>query len=123
MSRQTGGMNDRIGIELGKRLRELRSLRGLTQAQFANLARKSVETISNFERGQTLPSLRTLADLSRVLGVGMAELFELPKGRAADNQALNLAIDRLAQEDRELLLDFAELLRVRKASRKKRKSS
>jgi transcriptional regulator with XRE-family HTH domain len=116
-------MGDRIGVELGKRLRQLRAQRGLTQAQFAELTRKSVETISNFERGQTLPSVQTLAQISRVLNIGIAELFD-DKAPAFDPKSgapLAMKLSLLSTDDKELLLGMADFLHARTKSSKKRK--
>ena len=52
-----------IGIHIGTRIRAFREARGLTQAQLAQLMRKNVETISNFERGRVVTSIRTLDQL------------------------------------------------------------
>lgn len=116
-------MGDRIGIELGKRLRQLRGQRGLTQAQFAELTRKSVETISNFERGQTLPSVQTLAQISRALNISMAQLFDdrTPAEDSKFGTSLTAKISLLTSEDKELLLGMADLLYARTKSSKKRK--
>jgi transcriptional regulator with XRE-family HTH domain len=116
-------MRNRIGVELGKRLRQLRAQRGLTQAQFAELAGKSVETISNFERGQTLPSVQTLAQISKALNVGIAELFDdKPPGLDPKfGSPLSAKINLLSSDDKELLLGMADLLYARTKSSKKRK--
>jgi transcriptional regulator with XRE-family HTH domain len=117
-------MVDRIGIELGKRLRQLRAQRGLTQAQFAELTRKSVETISNFERGQTLPSVQTLAHISKVLNISIAQLFDDKSFAPDPKRGVPLAakMSLLSIEDRELLLGMADWLYARRKSSKKRKA-
>lgn len=45
---------------VGGRIRAARKDAGLTQDQLAGMIEKSVETISNLERGHTAPSLETL---------------------------------------------------------------
>src|SRR3954462_14950985 len=116
-------MGDRIGIELGKRLRQFSAQQGLTQAQFAELPRKSVETISNFERGQTLPSVQTLARISKVLNISIAQLFDdkMPVPDPKTGTPLAAKIRLLSSDDKELLLGIANLLHARTKSSKKRK--
>jgi transcriptional regulator with XRE-family HTH domain len=118
-------MVDRIGVELGRRLRQLRAQRGLTQAQFAELTRKSVETISNFERGQTLPSVQTLAQISKVLNISIAQLFDdkMPPLDPKFGSPLATKISLLSSDDKDLLLGMADLLHARAKSPKKRKRS
>lgn len=52
---------------VGGRIRAARRDAGLTQDQLAGMIDKSVETISNLERGHTAPSLDTLGRLARAL--------------------------------------------------------
>jgi transcriptional regulator with XRE-family HTH domain len=75
-------MEQKLGIKLGKRIRRLREGRGLTQAQLASLLLKSVETVSNMERGKTLPGILTAAKLANALGVELKELFDFGEHRA-----------------------------------------
>ena len=68
-------MTDTVAIELGLRIKELREAASLTQAELAKLSLKTVETISNFERGKTLPSVRTLVALAPHLDCSPADFF------------------------------------------------
>ncbi|MGE5478141.1 MAG: helix-turn-helix domain-containing protein [Bacteroidales bacterium] len=68
-------MATEIGKQVGRRIKEIRESRGLTQAQLATLARKSIETISNFERGKVVTSLVTLERLARLLEVQVRDFF------------------------------------------------
>jgi transcriptional regulator with XRE-family HTH domain len=79
-----------IGERFGRRVRELREARRLTQHQLAKLLLKSVETVSNFERGKMLPSLRTMAGLASTLGVELKALFEFDEETRADADATRL---------------------------------
>lgn len=110
-------MSEALRNQLGGRLRELRESRGLTQAQLAHLLGKSWETISNFERGKTLPSLVTLEQLAGVLGVSMREFFsERAIERSSDELDAVLAdLRALDAEDRPLA---AELVRTLLRSRR-----
>jgi transcriptional regulator with XRE-family HTH domain len=56
------------GEIFGAHLRELRTARGLTQAQLAERARTSTPFISQLERGVTTPTLGMLLRLAEALG-------------------------------------------------------
>ena len=57
------------------RIKAIRKRRGLTQEALAELIDRSPDTISNIERGFTLPSYDTLEILAKGLGVTLADLF------------------------------------------------
>jgi len=61
---------------VGLRVRTVRRERGLTQEDVAAAIGKTVETVSNIERGQTLASLETLEALSSYLRIPMREFFD-----------------------------------------------
>jgi transcriptional regulator with XRE-family HTH domain len=61
----------------GSHLRELRTARGLTQAQLADRCRSNVPFISNLERGRTAPSLAMLLRLAEALECRVIELVEV----------------------------------------------
>lgn len=54
-------------IRFGNRLRALRGDAGLSQERLAKLARIAQNHISKMERGERLPSWRTLRRLARIL--------------------------------------------------------
>jgi transcriptional regulator with XRE-family HTH domain len=62
-------------MSLGTKIRALRRRRGLTVQGLATACGLSKGFISQVENGHTSPSLGTLADLARVLGVPAAYLF------------------------------------------------
>ncbi len=102
----------------------MREAAQLTQSELASLTLKSVETISNFERGKTAPSLNTLDSLATHLGVGMTEFFDAtpiqidPNSgeRAIRNKAL-----LLSDKDRELLISIADLMIARAKDNQKQR--
>ena len=61
---------------VGSRIREARKAKGLTQEDLAALIEKTVETVSNIERGMKLPGLATLEDIRRVLDVKLSDLVD-----------------------------------------------
>lgn len=111
---QIAAMGGKLEIELGKRIKDLREKAHLSQAELAQLAQKSVETISNFERGKTLPSIRTLAGLAKHLECGVADFFT---AAGADKPERDQQVKAMARklklvnaEDRVLLAQIAEIL-------------
>jgi transcriptional regulator with XRE-family HTH domain len=59
----------------GRRLRELRKARGLTQEALAESADLSGNYISDLELGLKVPSLTILVRLSQALGIAAPELL------------------------------------------------
>lgn len=107
-------MAAKLELQLGHRIKQLREAAGLSQADLAQLAGKSVETISNFERGKTIPSVRTLAALTPHLDCSMADFFtntSIAKPAAGEvARALAVKLKMIAQEDQQLLTAIADLL-------------
>jgi transcriptional regulator with XRE-family HTH domain len=64
-----------LRIVFGRRLRQIRRQKDLTQEQLAEAVGISVEFLSNIERGINAPSFETLEKLSEVLTVPVAEFF------------------------------------------------
>lgn len=60
---------------VGRRLRDLRKRRGLTQRALARACELSANAIGLIERGETSPSVSTLHRLALALEVPIAELF------------------------------------------------
>ncbi|HEV7426856.1 MAG TPA: helix-turn-helix domain-containing protein [Thermoanaerobaculia bacterium] len=65
------------GEIFGAHLRELRTARGLTQAELADLARTSKPFISNLERGLTTPTLGMLLRLAVALDHRPSEMIKV----------------------------------------------
>ena len=68
-------MDTKLAERIGKTARRTREALGLSQADVAERLEKSPEFYGRLERGGTLPSVETLAELSRVLGVGADALL------------------------------------------------
>ena len=64
-----------LRVQFGRHLRRLRLVRGMTQEQFAEAARVSVDFLSLVERGINAPSFETLERFARALKVRVGELF------------------------------------------------
>lgn len=62
-------------MDIGKRMKELRVLYGLTQQELADRAELTKGFISQLERNQNTPSVSTLLDIVQCLGTTPAEFF------------------------------------------------
>ena len=62
--------------KLGKRIQELRKLRGLTQSKLAELIDVEVVTISRIENGSRFPKKENLENIAKVLNVEIKDLFD-----------------------------------------------
>jgi transcriptional regulator with XRE-family HTH domain len=107
------GVDSRIGL----RVRAFRQAKGLTQAEVAERADRSVDAISSFERGKYIPSLAMA--VARALGLTISELVgeELDRSpkRARLMGELNAAARSLPDGDLETAVELvAALTRRRK---------
>ncbi|HIU87115.1 TPA: helix-turn-helix transcriptional regulator [Candidatus Spyradomonas excrementavium] len=73
-----------LKILLGKRIRELRKLRKMTQERLAELVEIDYKNIGKIETGQNYPSAATLEKLAAALGVREFELFEFEHHKEED---------------------------------------
>lgn len=86
----------------GIKLRAIRKQRGLTQEQLAELIDRSVDAISNMERGISLPTYETLGRLADKMGLPLAEFTaSLDAAPVADPERVELE-SRLAEMARNL---------------------
>ena len=67
---------------IGKKLKQLRKSRGLTQEQVAEKVDITRSTISNYEIGRRTPHLKDLSALASVFGVGLDYFGITPKDEA-----------------------------------------
>lgn len=69
-------MNNDLKKHIGERVRKARKAKGLTQEQLAEAIDKTVETVSNIERGVKLPGLASLEEIRKALDVKLSELID-----------------------------------------------
>ena len=62
-------------MEIGKKIKELRVMKGLTQEELADRSELSKGFISQLERDLTSPSISTLVDILQCLGTDLKEFF------------------------------------------------
>ena len=86
---------DEIKREFGLRVRTLRKKKGLTQEQLADAVGKTVDTISNIERGVSSTRIDTAARLADALGVQLVDFFDFSLATASDRHKRRLMQDLL----------------------------
>ncbi len=99
-------------LALGKRIRELRVQKGLTQEKFAELLGIDQRSVSNIECGNTFPS-KTLFKIADVLDTGLKDLFDFEYLTLSDSQMIekiHTKISQLPSEYLKLVFRFVELL-------------
>jgi len=95
---------------LGRRIRELRKARNLTQEQFGERTGINYKYLGAVERGQENPTVKVLERIARALGVALWELFVL-EHLEPDSKALKRKISQLIEsQDQEELQRAFKLL-------------
>lgn len=64
-----------VPARLGRRMKEIRTVRDMTQEKLAEKARISTRYLSRLELGEQSPSIRTVERIADALGVEIWELF------------------------------------------------
>jgi transcriptional regulator with XRE-family HTH domain len=84
-----------------KRIRQLRTERGLSQAKLAVMADMDPATLNRLEQGKGNPNLRTLERVADALNVSVAELLvQAPKGaRRSPQQSFNGLLEERRQHE------------------------
>ena len=77
-----------INKKLGQRIVELRMIAKITQVQLADRAEISVEVVGRLERGENVPQLEKLSQISQALGLEMWQLFQFEKQSTAQERAV-----------------------------------
>ncbi|RMD68282.1 MAG: XRE family transcriptional regulator [Gammaproteobacteria bacterium] len=103
--------------DVGKRIRNLRRARGLSQNELSRLTGVAQGTISRVEHGEQIPSMNTVRRIAAALGVPIAEIVgsyvaEGPGGYPSDHPARKIIEDHEAPAGlRDLAMD-RELVQV-----------
>lgn len=69
---------------LGKRIKEVRRQRNLTQEQLSEMINIETTTLSGIESGRHYPSLPTLEKISKTLNVEISSLFKFQHLQSID---------------------------------------
>lgn len=109
-------MSDDLKRRVGQRVRALRESRGLTQEQLAEAIDRSVQTISNIERGQTLAALDALEGIARCLQVPISDFFDEGRVTTPNRAGIEVRIRDVVRDltdiEAEVALHLVEGLRI-----------
>ena len=101
--------------KLGKKIKELRKSKGLTQEKLVELANIDNKHLSKIENGIHLPTYKTLKKLSQILNFNLQDIetTEVEQNLFMNNQIYAKAIKILnsAKTDKELL-NYYETLKL-----------
>lgn len=106
---------------VGLRIKEARLARSLTQEALADLVGRTVEAVSNIERGRTFPTIETLEKLGRHLDVPIQYFFEDADQPIEDKRFIlegrvKAIVRRLGKEDLEIAVrQLTAILEVRQS--------
>ena len=92
---------------IGKKIAALRKAKDMTQMELADQMFVSYQAVSNWERGNTMPDISKLSELSQILGVGVDELLGAEKETAIVNKIIDQSGDLKLEE----VAEVAELMK------------
>lgn len=74
-------------MSVGENIARFRKEKGLTQAALGELLGVSNRAVSKWELGMTMPDVMLFPEISRVLGVTLADLYGMPEESSAEDAA------------------------------------
>ena len=103
---------ENIDKRLGKRFKEYREKKGLTQEQLAEKAGMSTIFISQMERGTTFPSSENLISILKVLDITANEIFQdvLDKSYEIKTSLLSDRIRDLPDDEQRRIFSVVETM-------------
>lgn len=97
---------DEFKRQFGQRVQNHRRRCSMTQEDLAEKIQRSTDTISNIERGVSSTRIETAFRIAEVLGVPVAEFFEIDAGTPLDRERQELLeklVDLVGREDIDIL--------------------
>lgn len=100
----------------GRKVHGLREAKGLTQDQLASRIGRSIDTLSNVERGVSSTRIETAYQLAQALEVRLADLFDIEDEASpveSERRAIHANITRqIRGQDLDTLLRLQDLINV-----------
>lgn len=78
-------MKSYIQLQLGKRIKELRKIKGLSQEIFAEQIGIATNTLSSIETGNAFMTAQTLEKILEILNITTKELFTFPENTSNED--------------------------------------
>ena len=88
-----------MNIEMGAKIRQLRTARGLTQEELGSELGVSPQAVSKWESGTTLPDIQLLPELAVLFGVSIDELFSMTDESRMDRIENMISYERFMPEN------------------------
>lgn len=83
----------KVQLRFGRRVKALRQGKKLSQEELAEAIGRSVDTVSNIERGFAATRISTADSIAKTLGVSLKDLFDFSEDEAAnDGERRRLAL-------------------------------
>lgn len=104
---------------IGNNIKKYRKRKGFTQAQLAEMIDISTIHMSHMETGSVSMSLECLIKICDSLGITPDDLLlgEYKLNSKSATKQLSSIMDNLTVDERKLIIDFAELLKMNKINR------
>ena len=108
--------DERLKVQIGTNIANLRKRQGLTQAGLAEKVNYSDKAVSKWERGESAPDILTLVSLAKVLGVTVDDLLTdpdaLPERTGTVQQAMEHVVEKTLKRkaDKRIILQLSSLL-------------
>lgn len=102
----------RIQELFGKKLRELRRSRDITQEKLAEMSGLSLQYIGEIERNRRNPSLTSMESLAEALNIPIGDLFNLEEFQRSDKELRETLIRQVREATPEQLRMLYDLSRV-----------
>ena len=99
-------MTENMKKLLGKRIKEIRNKRGLTQEKLAELVEINTPNISYIENGKFYPSYETFIGVIRALEVEPCELFAFDNMTKTPDELKNEMIEAFNKDEKLLRLIY-----------------
>lgn len=87
-----------LSIQLGKRIKQLRVLRDMTQEQLAQASKVSISFLGNVERGSKNPTVQTVSKIANALDVTLSDLFSFDIASQVTQDPTTMELHRLLSE-------------------------
>jgi len=63
-------------MNIGEKIRQLRTDRGITQNELAQMLFVSAQAVSKWETGKSIPNIQLLPVIAKALNVNISQLFD-----------------------------------------------
>jgi transcriptional regulator with XRE-family HTH domain len=110
----------KIRIELGRRIRELRKIRGWSQEKLGEMADLHPTYVGGIERGERNVAFENLVHIASAFGLSLSQFFDYQKGANSRRDALKaeliVSLQSRDQKELKLLSDMLKALDEWKAA-------